>query len=307
MGLNMDHTDLYDLKTIRDWLRYSVSQFFEHDVFLGHGCDDPWQEARRLVLRSLQLPVESGDDILDARLVRKEKDLLAERLHARCVDKVPTAYLLGEAEFAGINFVVTRDTLVPRSPFAELIIKHFEGICELPPNPLVLDMCTGSGCIGIACALHLDAQQVDLVDISTSALKVAEENVAIYGLEDRVNVINSDLFCKVQEHQRYDLIVSNPPYVDAYDMSTLPGEYLHEPVLGLAAGDDGLVLVHTILARAGAFLMPEGYLIVEVGNSWPALVEAYPSVPFRWLEFERGGHGVFMLTAAELAEHFPSP
>ncbi len=300
----MDYTELYELNTIRDWLRYSVSQFYSHDVFLGHGSNDPWQEARRLVLRTLQLPVESGDDILGARLVRSEKALLAERIRARCVDKVPTAYLLGEAEFAGINFVVNRDTLVPRSPFAELILKHFEGVGELPPNPLILDMCTGSGCIGIACALHLDAEQVDLVDISSEALAIADENVAIYGLEDRVNVVRSDLFCHVSEHQRYDMIVSNPPYVDAYDMASLPGEYLHEPALGLAAGEDGLTLVHTILASAVEFLTPEGFLVVEVGNSWPALEAAYPAVPFRWLEFDRGGHGVFVLTAAELAEHF---
>lgn len=300
----MDRTELYELNSIRDWLRYSVSQFYFHDVYLGHGTDDPWQEARRLVFRTLNLPIDSGDDLLDAVLLRSEKETLIERLRLRCEEKLPTAYILGEAAFAGINFVVSRDTLIPRSPFAELIINHFEGICELPANPIVLDMCTGSGCIGIACALHLEATQVDLVDISEAALKIAAENVAIYALEERVNVIASDLFSQLSTHQQYDIIVSNPPYVDAYDMSTLPAEYHHEPELGLAAGHDGLDLVHTILREAGAYLSPEGCLVVEVGNSWPALAEAYPDVPFQWLTFERGGHGVFMLTAADLLAHF---
>jgi ribosomal protein L3 glutamine methyltransferase len=300
----MDDKHLYDLKTIRDWLRYCVSQFYLYDVFLGHGDNDPWQEARRLVLRTLHLPVNTGDDILDARLIPQEKDELAKRIQLRCVDKMPTAYILGEAEFAGIMFKVSTDTLVPRSPFAELILGHFANVCRLPPNPIILDMCTGSGCIGIASALHLDAEQVDLVDISTSALLVAQENVDIYDLEDRVNVIQSDLFSRLSEFQRYDLILSNPPYVDAFDMSTLPAEYLHEPSLGLAAGEDGLDLVHTILAEAGKYLSDEGYLIVEVGNSWPALANAYPDVAFEWLSFERGGHGVFALSAAELKAHF---
>lgn len=300
----MDHAELYELNTIRDWLRYCVSQFYFHDVYLGHGSDDPWQEARRLVLRTLNLPVDSGDDLLDAALVRSEKAVLIERLRLRCEEKLPTAYILGEAEFAGINFVVSRDTLVPRSPFAELILGHFQGVCELPPNPIVLDMCTGSGCIGIACALHLEATQVDLVDISEPALAVAAQNVDIYELDACVNVIASDLFSQLSPHQRYDLIVSNPPYVDAYDMASLHAEYHHEPELGLAAGHDGLDIVHIILCEAGNYLNPQGCLIVEVGNSWPALAEAYPEVPFRWLSFERGGHGVFALTAEELQAHF---
>lgn len=302
----MSNSDLYELKTIRDWLRYAVSQFFTHDIYLGHGTDDPWQEARRLVLRSLQLPVNSGDDILDARLIATEKDLLIERIRLRCVERIPLAYILGEAEFAGINFLVNENTLVPRSPFAELILEGFSRITQLPHNPLILDMCTGSGCIGIACALHLHAAGVDLVDISPAALDVATENVDIYGLNDTVNVIQSDLFNQLATACRYDLIVSNPPYVDADDMATLPPEYLHEPTLGLTAGYDGLDLVHIILREAANFLHDDGWLVVEVGNSWPALANAYPSVPFQWLEFEKGGHGVFALNRTALVKHFAS-
>ncbi len=302
----MSTNDLYDLKTIRDWLRYCVSEFYQHDIYLGHGTDNPWQEARRLVLRSLNLPVDCGDDILDARLIKAEKDCLIERLKLRCVDRIPLAYILGEAEFAGINFLVSRDTLVPRSPFAELILSNFSQVGSLPANPLVLDMCTGSGCIGIACALHMDAAGVDLVDISDAALNIASQNVELYELGERVNIIQSNLFENISQHACYDLIVSNPPYVDAYDMSILPPEYLHEPELGLAAGEDGLDLVHDILREAGKFLSDEGWLVVEVGNSWSALEQAYPDLDFHWLSFEHGGHGVFAISAKTLQDVFLS-
>ncbi|MBL3556781.1 MULTISPECIES: 50S ribosomal protein L3 N(5)-glutamine methyltransferase [Marinobacter] len=287
-----------DLHTVRDYLRYVSSRFADSPLFFGHGTDNVWDEAVHLVMRSLHLPLENNTLFLDARLTRHERQLIVERMERRINERVPLAYLLGEAWFMGLPFHVDERVLVPRSPLGELIQNGFQPWLGDHPVGRVLDLCTGSGCIGIAAATVFEAAEVDLSDISLDALEVAAANIEYHELGDRVRTIGSDVFDSIEG--RYDVILSNPPYVDAEDMADMPAEYSHEPELGLAAGGDGLDIAHRILAGAAKHLNPGGLLIVEVGNSWVALQEAYPDLPFTWLEFENGGDGVFLLTAEDL-------
>jgi ribosomal protein L3 glutamine methyltransferase len=294
-----------ELRTVRDWLRWSWSRFESAGLFYGHGTDNALDEARFLVLAGLGLPFGADDWVLDARLDRDERNHLARLVERRIRQRVPAPYLVGEAWFAGLPFRVDRSVLIPRSPIAELIESGFRPWLA-PDRPLrILDLCCGSGCIGIACAVYLDVDCVDLADVSAAALAVARDNLRRHGLEDQVDVVESDLFDGLAGRQ-YDLIVCNPPYVDAADMASLPPEYRHEPRQALAAGDDGLDLVRRILAEARQFLSPDGILVCEVGNSAPALEAAFPELPFLWLDFERGGHGVFLLTAAQLTPDRPA-
>jgi len=289
-----------DLATVRDYLRYATSRFAASDIHFGHGTDNPWDEAVHLVLRSLSLPLENNTVFLDARLTRKERELLLDRIERRVQDRVPVAYLLGEAWFMGLPFRVDERVLIPRSPIAELLESGLQPWLGEQPVQRILDLCTGSGCIGIGAALVFPDAQVDLSDVSEDALAVAEANIDRHQVRDRVRTIRSDVFADITG--RYDVILSNPPYVDARDMAVMPEEYRHEPELGLAAGEDGLDIVRRILAGAADHLSEEGLLIVEVGNSWPALEESCPDLPFTWLEFENGGDGVFLLRAAELRD-----
>lgn len=287
-----------DLHTVRDYLRYVSSCFADSPLFFGHGTDNVWDEAVHLVMRSLHLPLENNTLFLDARLTRDERQLIVERMERRISERVPLAYLLGEAWFMGLPFHVDERVLVPRSPLGELIQSGFQPWLGDHPVGRVLDLCTGSGCIGIAAATVFDEADVDLSDISPDALEVAAANIEYHEVGDRVRTVRSDVFDGIEG--RYDIILSNPPYVDAEDMADMPAEYSHEPELGLAAGGDGLDIAHRILAGAAKHLNPGGLLIVEVGNSWVALEEAYPDLPFVWLEFENGGDGVFLLTAENL-------
>ena len=287
-----------DLKTVRDLLRYASSRFSASELFYGHGTDNVWDEAVQLVMRSLHLPLENNTLFLDANLTWEERNLILERLERRIDQRVPLAYLLGEAWFMGLPFQVDERVLVPRSPLAELIASGIQPWLGEKSVGRILDLCTGSGCIGIAAATVFEDAEVDLSDISTDALAVAAANIAMHEVGDRVRTVKSDVFAQLEG--RYDLILSNPPYVDAADIASMPDEFRHEPVLGLAAGDDGLEIAHRILAGAADHLNPGGLLIVEVGNSWPALEEAYPNLPFIWLEFEQGGDGVFLLMAEDL-------
>ncbi|WP_152206714.1 50S ribosomal protein L3 N(5)-glutamine methyltransferase [Marinobacter changyiensis] len=289
-----------ELKTVRDFLRYATSRFAASDLFYGHGTDNVWDEAVQLVMRTLHLPLENNTLFLDANLTWDERHRILERLEQRIDQRIPLAYLLGEAWFMGMPFQVDERVLVPRSPLAELIASGIQPWLGDYTVARILDLCTGSGCIGIAAATVFDEAEVDLSDISTDALAVAEANIAMHEVGDRVRTVQSDVFAQLDG--RYDLILSNPPYVDAGDIASMPDEFHHEPVLGLAAGHDGLEIAHRILAKAADHLNPGGLLIVEVGNSWPALEEAYPNLPFIWLEFERGGDGVFLLTAEDLVE-----
>lgn len=287
-----------ELLTIRDFLRWGASEFIAAKLFYGHGTDNPWDEAEQLVLHAIHLAPPLDEEWLAARLTLAERKRIAANLARRIRDRVPAAYITGQAWFAGLPFVVDERVLVPRSPIGELIQKRFE--LWLNNEPLqILDLCTGSGCIGIACAYAFPEAYVQLSDISFEALAVAEENIQQHSLEDRVFAMQSDLFENLQG-QVFDLIVSNPPYVDAEDMASLPKEYHAEPELGLASGDDGLDFTRRLLAEAADYLSEQGVLLVEVGNSWPALAAAYPELPFIWVEFERGGHGVFVLGAEDL-------
>lgn len=251
-----------------------------------------------LTLHALTLDPDIPEELLRARLTSAEKDRILALLERRISQRIPAAYLTGHAWFAGLRFRVDDRVLVPRSPIAELIEAGFAPWIEPERVARVLDVGTGSGCIAVACAVHLPQARVDAVDISDGALEVARLNVAEHGLEERIRLIRSDGLAAVEG--KYDVIVSNPPYVDAHEMDTLPAEYRHEPALGLAGGQDGLDVVSELLAAAGAHLTEGGVLIVEVGASRPALEARYPRLPFVWPEFARGGENVFVLRAEDL-------
>ncbi|MEI7063224.1 50S ribosomal protein L3 N(5)-glutamine methyltransferase [Dickeya chrysanthemi] len=287
-----------DLHTIQDMLRWAVSRFNAANVYYGHGTDNPWDEALQLVLPTLFLPIDIPEDMYLARLTSSERHRIVERVIRRVNERVPVAYLTNKAWFCGLEFYVDERVLVPRSPIGELINQQFASILPHPPRH-ILDLCTGSGCIAIACAQAFPEVEVDAVDISADALAVTEQNIQQHGMEYNVTPIRSDLFRDLPTIQ-YDLIVTNPPYVDEEDMADLPQEYRFEPELGLAAGSDGLKLIRRILACAPDYLAEEGVLICEVGNSMVHLMEQYPDIPFTWLEFDNGGDGVFMLTRSQL-------
>jgi len=289
-----------ELSSVRDWIRWGASEFQRARLFFGHGTDNAWDEAAQLVLWVIQTPWERLGSILDTRLVSAEKRRVLELFQRRIQERLPAPYLTGTSLFAGLEFEVTRDTLIPRSPIAELIEQGFQPwLTEEPAK--ILDLCTGNGCIGIAAALAFPDAEVDLSDLSAAALEVARRNISRHGLAGRARAIESDLFQRISGV--YDLIISNPPYVDAEDMAALPAEFHAEPALALASGTDGLDFTRRLLREAASHLVDGGILIVEVGNSAEALEESLPGVPFTWLEFERGGHGVFLLTRQQLVAH----
>jgi len=289
------------LRTLRDHIRWAVSRFHAENLFFGHGTDNAWDEARQLVLGALHLPYEVADSYLDCRLEDDERAHVQALLRRRILERVPVAYLLGEAWFCGMPFVVDERVLVPRSPIAELIQQSFEPWLAAEPAR-ILDLCTGSGCIGIAAAHAFPNAEVVLADLSFDALEVANLNIERHDLEDRVFTVQGDGF-EGLPNQRFDLILSNPPYVDAEDFADMPEEFQHEPAMGLACGDDGLDLVRRMLAEAADHLTERGTLIIEVGNSQVHVEALYPEVDFTWLEFAHGGHGVFLLSASQCREH----
>ena len=289
-----------DLKTIRDFVRWGASRFNEAELFFGHGTENALDESLALVLHALHLDHTLPESFLDARLADTEKDAVAGLLQRRIDEQVPAAYLTGRSWFAGLEFAVNEHVLVPRSPIAELLERGFEPWIEADAVGRVLDLCTGSGCIAIAAAAYLPHAEVDAVDISTQALGVAADNVRKHGLEERLRLYCSDLYDALPEGAVYDVIVSNPPYVSHEEYQGLPGEYHMEPALGLEADDEGLAIVVRILRQASARLNSGGIIIIEVGNSADALERRYPDAPFTWLEFERGGDGVFLLTEEQL-------
>lgn len=283
--------------TIESAIRLAAAAFERHGLYFGHGTDTAVDEASWLVLHGMGLSPaiapEYSVQLSDAQLHRC--NALLER---RISERIPTAYLTGQAWFAGHPFISDERALVPRSPLAEFINDDFFGVLDAVDAPVILDLCTGGGCIAIACAMAREDAQVDASDLSEQALSLAAENVQLHGLQDRVNLYQGSLFEPLSG--RYSLIVSNPPYVDAADVAAMPSEFSHEPMLGLAAGEDGLDLVHGILAQAADYLEPHGVLVVEVGNSAEALEAAYPQLDFGWLQFAHGGQGVFLLTRDEL-------
>lgn len=296
---------LQSLSTISDFIRWGASRFNEAGLFFGHGTDNAIDEAAALVLYALHLPHDLHASWFQSRLTAEERDRVLGLIHRRIEKRFPLPYLTGEAWFAGLRFTVNSHVLIPRSPMAELIESGFSPWLDAEHVGRVLDLCCGGGCIGIATAVYLPDSQVDLVDISTQALAVSEENIQEYDLSDRVHTIQSDLF-KSLDSTRYDLIISNPPYVGAEEMAGLPQEYRHEPTLALHAEEDGLDIVKRILRDAPQYLAPDGILIVEVGNSASLLQDTYPNIPFVWLDFEKGGDGVFLLRAEDLAQYTAS-
>lgn len=288
------------LTTMLDFVRWGASRFHEADLYFGHGRDNAFDEAMDLVLHALHLPHGLPNEYWHCHVTESEKSDIMNLLQRRIDERLPAAYITHQGYFAGLEFYVDERVLVPRSPMAELIENRFSGL--LPDEPAnILDLCTGSGCIGIATAHHLPGAYVDCADISEEALEVAQINLDEHDLWERVSLIQSDGLDHVGTD--YDLIISNPPYVDMDDLAMMPDEYHREPEIGLGSGPDGLDLTRKILRDAAKHLTEYGHLIVEVGASQHNLQLAYPEVPFNWLEFERGGMGVFHLTAAQLREY----
>ena len=303
-----EESSFFGLVSIRDFIRWGATRFNSTELFFGHGSDNALDESMHLVFQVLQLPWDLPEHYLNSRLTEYERHKLYRMIDERTVSRKPLAYLLNQAWFCGLPFYVDERVLVPRSPIAELIQHRFAPWLGNVEVSRVLDLCCGSGCIGIAAAHALVDAQVDLLDISPDALEVAHINIDRHELWGRVQATQSDLFAALDilnERPKYQLILSNPPYVDAEDLADMPAEYHHEPKLGLAAGADGLDLARIILAEAADYLDERGLLVLEVGNSQWALQEEYPQVPFLWPDFANGGHGVLVLSAQECRKYQP--
>ena len=297
---NIHTTASTELLSIRDWLRYAVSQFEASDIFYGHGTDNAYDEAVWLVMSALHLPMDTLNNFFDARITIAERSKLSQLLEQRISSHTPTAYLVKEAWLQGLKFFVDERVLVPRSFIAELLNDDLSPWIEYPELvESAADICTGSGCLGVMLASAFPNATVDVVDISTDALDVANINIANYGLEDQITAIQSDMFTALKG-RKYDVIISNPPYVDAPSMAELPAEYRNEPQIALGSGNDGLEHTHTLLREAGHYLNENGILIVEIGHNRDALQAAYPNIAFNWLEVSSGNEFVFLLTKAQL-------
>jgi len=289
------------LRTFADLVRWATTGFTEAGLSFGHGTDNALDEAFALLRYSLQLPHDIPPYMIHCRLTKAERRRAVNFIKERINTGKPLAYITHEAHFAGLPFYVDERVLIPRSPIAELIQQHFEPWVDSGRVKRILDLCTGSGCIAVACAHEFPYAQVYATDISSDALAVAKINVEQHAVSGRVSLIESNVFSQLQAQELpYDIIISNPPYVDAADMLRLTKEYHYEPVLGLEAGQDGLDVVSVILDEAHKYLVDDGLLVVEVGNSANALIEKYPSIAFTWPDFEHGGQGVFVLKANQL-------
>ena len=312
------NTALNELITIRDWIRFAVSQFEASDIFYGHGTDNAYDEAVWLIMSALHLPMDTLNNFLDARLTTSERNKLAGFIEQRITKHTPTAYLVKEAWLQGLKFYVDERVLIPRSFIAELL--NHDSISsdsstsslsawELSPwieYPEMVesaaDICTGSGCLGVLLASAFPNAAVDVIDISQDAIDVANINIVNYGLQEQITAIKSDMFAALKG-KKYDVIISNPPYVDAPSMAALPAEYQNEPQLALGSGVAGLDHTHTILREAANYLNDDGILIVEIGHNREALEAAYPNLVFNWLEVSSGNEFVFLLTREQLQFH----
>ena len=290
------------LFTIRDWLRYSVSRLEESGVFFGHGTDNAYDESVWLVMSALHLPLDTLDNFLDARITKEEAKHLAHLIERRVTERVPTAYLLREAWLKGFKFYVDERVIVPRSFIAELLEDGLAPWIEYPEMvESAADICTGSGCLGILLAHAFPNASIDVVDISPDAIAVANINIKNYDLADQITAVQSDMFSGLKG-KKYDLIISNPPYVDAPAMSALPQEYRNEPQIALGSGVAGLDHTHILLKEAKKHLNDDGILVVEIGHNRDALLDAYPELPFTWLDVESGNEFVFLLTKEQLPD-----
>lgn len=289
-----------ELLSIRDWLRFTVSRFEEAEIFFGHGTDNSYDEAVWLVMSALHIPLDTIENFLDARITEQERKYLSSLIERRITERTPTAYLLQEAWLQGFKFYVDERVIVPRSFIAELLQNDLNPWIEFPEMiESAADICTGSGCLGVLLANSFPNATIDVIDISPDAIDVANINIANYGLQDQITAIESDMFTAIKG-RTYDLIISNPPYVDAPSMAQLPTEYQREPQLALGSGHDGLDHTHTILREAAKHLNDNGILIVEIGHNRDALLQAYPEVQFVWLEVSSGDEFVFLLSKNQL-------
>ncbi len=292
--------DTESLITVRDWLRFAVSRFNEAGLFFGHGTSDVFDEAAYLVLHTLHLPLDRLEPFLDASLTHAEADALRHIIERRVKERVPAAYLTHEAWLGDFRFYVDERAIVPRSFIAELLREQLSPWIDDPDAvSSAADLCTGSGCLAVLMAHAFPYAEIDAVDISKEALAVAKKNVEAYALQDRVRLVQSDLMSKLKG-RKYDLIISNPPYVNAQSMAQLPDEYRHEPTLALASGEDGLEHVRRILADAPQHLNPGGLLIAEIGHNREALEAAFPQLPFVWLDTSGGDEYVFLLRREDI-------
>jgi ribosomal protein L3 glutamine methyltransferase len=289
-----------NFSTVRDLLRYAVTRFNTEQLFFGHGSSNAFDEAAYLILHTLKLPLDQLDPFLDARLLPDEIAAVMRVIERRSKDRVPAAYLTNEAWLGAYRFYVDERVIVPRSFIAELIPQHFAPWIQDPDTlENVLDLCTGSGCLPILLADAFPNARVDAVDISPEALEVAHRNVADYQLQDRIALVESDLYAQLPP-RKYDLIVSNPPYVNSASMAKLPQEYLREPQLALAGGEDGMDLVRKIVAGAAERLSDNGVLVVEIGNEREFAEAAFPELELTWLTTSAGDDMVFLVTAEQL-------
>ena len=295
-----EHGPLAELVTVRDWLRYAVTRFNRAGCFYGHGLQDAYDEAVYLILHTLALPLDRLEPFLDACIPGDEREEILEVIEKRAVDRLPAAYITGEAWLGEFRFKVDPRVIIPRSYFAELLQDGFNPWIQDPDSvTAAMDMCTGSGCLAILMAFAFPNAEIVAVDISQDALDVAAANIAAYGLEDRIRLVKSDGFAQVPE-QRFDFILSNPPYVTREAMDALPAEYLHEPGLALGSGEDGLDLVRKLLADAPRYLAPEGLLAIEVGHNREIVEEAFPALSPTWLSAPSGDDKIFVLEAGQL-------
>uniref|UniRef100_A0A450U6S7 [LSU ribosomal protein L3P]-glutamine N5-methyltransferase n=1 Tax=Candidatus Kentrum sp. LFY TaxID=2126342 RepID=A0A450U6S7_9GAMM len=291
--------------TALDLVRWGASRFNEAEIFFGHGMDNAVDEALVLVRHVLHLSPDTSTELLQGKLTREEKRMILKLFFRRVEERLPAAYLTREAWFAGVRLYVDERVLIPRSPIAEWIGRGFAPWVEDPSETMrILDLGTGSGCLAIAAALAFPESRVDATDISPDAIMVARQNISDHELGNRISIIESDLFAAVTTEEPYDIIISNPPYVDIAEIAAMPPEYRHEPEIGLAASDDGLACVMPILREAGRFLTLKGILVVEVGASRHALERAFPNLPLVWLDLESGGENVFLITAEGLRNAF---
>ena len=300
MGTLHRFANISELLTLRDWLRYAVSTFTEAELTFGHGSENAYDEAAYLLLHTLHLPLDTLEPFLDAKLTAQEKSTLLDIFQRRVEQRVPAAYLTHEAWLGEFKFYVDERVIVPRSFIAELLRERLlPWVADADNTTSVLDLCTGSGCLAILAALAFPNAQVDAVDLSPEALEVAQRNVIDYQLHNQISLIQSNLFAQLGGKQ-YDIIISNPPYVDAESVAALPAEYLHEPKLALGSGNDGLDATREILKQAAAHLTPHGILIVEIGHNRDVLEAAYPDLPFTWLDVSADGQFVFLLHRNDL-------
>lgn len=298
----MQQDNIPPLNTLGDFLSWATNAFEQADLFYGHGTDNAWDEAVAIALVILKLPSDVSNDITSRVLQTEERQQLTQVVKHRIQTRKPLAYLLGIGWFAGEQYIVNEDVIVPRSPFAELIHHQFQPWLTHAPARM-LDLCTGSGCIAIASQKAFPHAKVVASDISKAALAVAKKNCALHQVE-QLQLVLSDLFANIEG--TFDLIVSNPPYVGMTEWSDMPAEYHREPKLALLSAEEGLLIPKTILQQAAQFLTPHGLLFLEVGYNWQALEEAYPNVPFTWVEFEFGGEGICVFEREKLLHYFSS-